>query len=144
MTSISPWTVVLAFLSMHFVTGLSISLVFQSAHITPNVSFPLPDSNGNLDSERLVHQLETTCNFAPKSPLLSWMVGGLTNQIEHHLFPNISHVHYRKIAPIIKQTAKEFGLPYYSNGSFISAIIKHFIMLRELGLMELQPIPSNQ
>lgn len=140
---ISLWTVILAYLAMHFITGLSISLVFQTAHVTPNASFPLPDNDGNLESERLAHQLETTCNFAPKSPLLSWLVGGLTNQIEHHLFPNISHVHYRKIAPIVKQTAQEFGLPYYSNGSFVSAVHKHFKMLRDLGRMELQPIPTN-
>ena len=144
LTPVSPWLVVLAFLAMHFVTGLSISLVFQTAHVTPNASFPLPDEEGNLDSARLVHQLQTTSNFAPKSPLLSWMVGGLTNQIEHHLFPNISHVHYRNIAPIVKQTAEEFGLPYYTNGSFITAIFKHFKMLRDLGRTELEAIPTNQ
>lgn len=142
--AISPWIMILAYLAMHFVTGLSISLVFQTAHITPNASFPLPNSEGELESERLAHQLETTCNFADKSPLLSWLVGGLTNQIEHHLFPNISHIHYRKIAPIVKQTALEFGLPYYSNGSFVSAVIKHFKMLRDLGRMELQAIPTDQ
>ncbi|RPD96211.1 acyl-CoA desaturase [Aureibaculum marinum] len=144
LTPFSPWLVVVAFLAMHFVTGLSISLVFQTAHVTPDASFPLPDKDGNLDSARLVHQLQTTSNFASKSPVLSWMVGGLTNQIEHHLFPNISHVHYRKIAPIVKQTAEEFGLPYYTNGSFITAIFKHFKMLRDLGRMELEPIPINQ
>lgn len=144
LTAISPWLVVLAFLAMHFVTGLSITLVFQTAHVTPNASFPLPDTHGNLESERLAHQLETTCNFAPKSAWLSWMVGGLTHQIEHHLFPNISHIHYRNIAPIVKRTAEEFGLPYHSNGSFASAIFKHFKMLRDLGQMELRTIPTHQ
>ncbi|PXX26350.1 acyl-CoA desaturase [Arenibacter sp. ARW7G5Y1] len=143
LTSISPWVIILGFLAMHFVTGLCITLVFQTAHIMPNASFPLPDNNGNLESERLAHQLETTCNYAPNSALLSWLVGGLTNQIEHHLFPNISHIHYRKIAPIVQRTAEEFGLPYHSNGSFASAIFEHFKMLRDLGRMELQPIPSH-
>ncbi len=141
---VSTWVILLAYLTMHFVTGLSITLVFQSAHLTPNASFPLPDENGKLESERLAHQLETTCNFSQKSPMLSWLVGGLTHQIEHHLFPNISHVHYRKIAPIVKQTALEYGLPYYTNGSFFSAIHKHFQMLRDLGRMELQAIPPNK
>lgn len=141
---VAAGVIILAYLAMHFVTGLSISLVFQTAHVTPNASFPLPDPEGKLESDRLAHQLETTCNFAPKSPLLSWMIGGLTNQIEHHLFPNISHIHYRNIAPIVQQTATEFGLPYYSNGSFISAVFKHFKMLRDLGRMELQPIPATQ
>ncbi|WP_289999964.1 fatty acid desaturase family protein [Algoriphagus sediminis] len=139
---ISAWIIVLAFLAMHFITGLTISLVFQSAHVTSNASFPLPDKEGNLESERLAHQLETTCNFAQMNPFLSWMVGGLTNQIEHHLFPNISHVHYRKIAPIVKKTAQEYGLPYHTNGSFISAVFSHFKMLRDLGRVEVQPVKS--
>lgn len=138
----APWVVLLAFLAKHFVTGLSITLVFQTAHVAPEAAFPLPDEYGNLDTERLAHQLETTCNFSPKSSWLSWLIGGLTHQIEHHLFPNISHVHYRNLAPIVKQTAEEFGLPYHSNGSLVSAIFKHFKMLRDLGRMELQPIES--
>lgn len=142
LTAFSPWTIVLAFLAMHFVTGLSISLVFQLAHVAPNAAFPLPDEHGKVSSERMAHQLETTCNFAPKSPVFSWLVGGLTHQVEHHLFPNISHIHYRKIAPIVKQTAEEYGLPYHSNGSFVSAIGKHYQMLRRLGRMEGQVNPT--
>ncbi len=138
LSPISAWIILLAFLAMHFVTGLSITLVFQSAHVTPNASFPLPDMEGNLESERLAHQLETTCNFSQKSPMTAWLLGGLTNQIEHHLFPNISHVHYSKIAPIVRKTALEYGLPYHSNGSFFSAILSHFKMLRDLGKMELK------
>ena len=139
-TSLSPVWVLLAFLAMHFITGLCITLVFQCAHVTPSASFPLPNEEGQLESDHLAHQLKTTSNFGTKSPLLSWMVGGLTNQIEHHLFPNISHVHYRKIAPIVRQTALEYGLPYYNNGSFGSAIMKHFKMLKDLGQMQLEPI----
>lgn len=143
MTAFAPWMVVLAFLAMHFVTGLSISLVFQTAHVSPDAAFPLPDENGNLDSGRLAHQLETTCNFAQKSVVLSWLIGGLTHQIEHHIFPNISHVHYRKIALIVKRTAEEFGLPYHTNGSFITAVIKHFQMLRDLGRMDMIPVENH-
>ncbi|WP_316933203.1 fatty acid desaturase family protein [Maribacter thermophilus] len=143
LTAFAPWTVVLAFLAMHFVTGLSISLVFQTAHVSPDAAFPLPDENGNLDSGRLAHQLETTCNFAQKSVVLSWLIGGLTHQIEHHLFPNISHVHYRKIAPIVKRTAEEFGLPYHTNGSFLTAVIKHFQMLKDLGRTDIIPVQST-
>lgn len=140
MSGFAAGVVILAFFAMHFVTGLIISLVFQSAHVVSEASFPLPNENGTIENERLVHQLATTCNFSPNSKILSWLVGGLTNQIEHHLFPNISHVHYKKIAPIVEQTSKEFGLPYLSNGNFLTAIYKHFKMLYQLGRMELQPI----
>jgi len=132
----SSLTIVLAFLTMQFVTGLSISIVFQTAHVMPNAEFPSPNDEGKIENERMVHQLLTTCNFSQKTGFLFWTLGGLTNQIEHHLFPHISHVHYRNLAPIVKRTAEEFGLPYNTNGSFISAVIKHFKMLKVLGTME--------
>lgn len=135
-TSIPPLTLVLAFLSMQFVTGLLISIVFQAAHVMPNAEFPLPNEEGKMENERFEHQLITTCNFSQKGSFLFWILGGLTNQIEHHLFPQISHIHYRKIAPIVKQTALEYGLPYHSNGSFFRAIILHFKTLKMLGSME--------
>ncbi|MCH2235034.1 MAG: acyl-CoA desaturase [Crocinitomicaceae bacterium] len=132
------WAIVCAFLTMQFVTGFAISIVFQSAHVMPDVEFPTPNAEGKIDNERMVHQLLTTANFAQKSKLLYWYLGGLTNQIEHHLFPNISHIHYKKIAPIVKKTAEEFGLPYVSNGSFFNAVGKHFGMLKKLGRMEVK------
>lgn len=135
-TSISPVVLVLAFLTMLFVTGLSISIVFQVAHVMPNTEYPLPDSQGAMENERLTHQLLTTCNFSQQSGFMFWFLGGLTNQIEHHLFPNISHIHYRKIAPIVKKTAEEFGLPYNANGSFLKAVRMHFKMLKQLGSAE--------
>jgi linoleoyl-CoA desaturase len=73
--------------------------------------------------------------------LLSWFVGGLNYQVEHHLFPNICHVHYKSIAPIIKETAKEFNLPYHSQPTFISAIVSHAKLLRELGK---EPVKVNE
>ncbi|WP_114788850.1 acyl-CoA desaturase [Niabella yanshanensis] len=139
LTSLAPWIVILAFLSMHFVTGLCISIVFQTAHVMPDTSYPLPDGAGKLEHERLVHQLTTTCNFAPRSKWFSWLIGGLNFQIEHHLFPHISHVHYRHLAPIVKKTTEEFGIPYYSYSTFFSAIKSHGIMLRQLGSMPCKP-----
>ncbi len=135
LTSFAPWIVIVAFLSMHFVTGFCISIVFQTAHVMPDTSFPLPDYAGKLENERLVHQLATTCNFAPRSRLFSWLIGGLNFQIEHHLFPHISHVHYRRLAPIVKKTTEEFGIPYYSYPTFFSALQGHSTMLRKLGSM---------
>lgn len=142
MTEFTTGQVLLAFLTMHIVTGSIISMVFQSAHISPEAAFPLPDEHGSLESALLVHQMETTCNFAPRSRLLFWLVGGLTHQIEHHLFPHISHIHYRKLAPIVKQTADEFGLPYHCHGSFASAVVKHYQMLRHLGQVDHAPDSS--
>ena len=137
MVSLSPWIVILAFLSMHFVTGLCISMVFQTAHVMPSIEFPLPDENGMIASDWSTHQLATTCNYSPRSKLFSWLIGGLNYQIEHHLFPNICHVHYKKLSRIVADTAKEYGIPYNSRKTFISAIGDHIKMLRQLGKMEL-------
>jgi linoleoyl-CoA desaturase len=139
-SSASGLTIVLAFLTMQFVTGISISLVFQAAHVMPGNEFPVPNQDGEVDNDRMAHQLVTTSNFAQKSRFLFWSLGGLTNQIEHHLFPHISHIHYKKIAPIVKQTAIEYGLPYNTTGSFFATIKSHFKMLKVLGSIEVSPL----
>lgn len=129
----AAWIVILAFLAMHMITGLLISCIFQVAHIIPDTDFPVADDKGNIANEWFIHQLTTTSNFAPKSRLFSWLIGGLNYQIEHHLFPNICHVHYRKISRIVSQTATEFDLPYHSKDSFLEALLAHIKMLYRLG-----------
>lgn len=126
------WTV-LGFLLMHFVGGLVLASIFQTAHVVPTSEYPLPDENGEMDNNWAAHQLYTTCNFAPKNRVFTWLVGGLNHQVEHHLFPNISHVHYRKIADIVQKKANEFGMPYHVNKSFIGAVGQHVRMLKLLG-----------
>ncbi|GAB3223677.1 fatty acid desaturase family protein [Algoriphagus aestuariicola] len=133
MVPLPAWIIVLAFLSMHFVTGICISMVFQTAHIVSETSFPLPEPNGKVSEDWAVHQLATTSNYAPKSNWLSWMIGGLNFQVEHHLFPNICHVHYRSLSKIVSQTAKEYNLPYYVKKSFGGALLSHIKMLQRLG-----------
>ena len=126
------WGVLLGILLMHFVAGVLLSVVFQLAHVVPNAAFPAVQEN-KVESNWAVHQMNTTANFAPRNRILSWYVGGLNYQIEHHLFPNVSHIHYRKISGIVKNTAAEFGIPYYSEPTFFSAILSHARMLKQLG-----------
>lgn len=128
------WEVLIGFGIMHFTCGLILALIFQPAHVVEETEFLEPkDTNNAVEDDWASHQLKTTANFAPKSFLFSWFVGGLNFQIEHHLFPNICHVHYKKIAPIIKQTAKEFNLPYHSQPTFLGAVISHAKLLYSLG-----------
>ncbi len=137
MTSFPVWMVIVAFLTMHFITGLSISLVFQTAHVMPETQFPLPNENNCIENDRIIHQMATTSNFSPRSRVFSWFIGGLNHQVEHHLFPNICHIHYRKISKIIKQTAEEYNIPYLYKKTFVGAIWSHLKMLRYLGKVEL-------
>ena len=118
---------------MHFVAGFILAIVFQPAHVMPEAEFPMPDHTGKLDNNWAVHQMLTTTNFAPKNWLLSWYVGGLNFQIEHHLFPNICHVHYKNLSKIVKKTAEEFNVPYNVQPTFRRAIIEHGKLLRDFG-----------
>ncbi len=131
--SIPWWATILAFITMQTICGLLLTTIFQLAHIMPTSNFPLPDNQGNIENSWAIHQLHTTTNFAPNNRLLSWYIGGLNYQIEHHLFPNICHIHYKKISAIVKKTAQEHGMPYYSEPTFIKAIKSHFKMLKTLG-----------
>jgi linoleoyl-CoA desaturase len=131
--SISWYWVLAGFLIMHLTGGLILSTIFQTAHVVPSSKYPFPSTNGDLEYNWAEHQLYTTSDFATNSLIFSWLIGGLNFQIEHHLFPNISHIHYRKINSIVKQLAEKNNLPYYCNRSFISAIYQHIKMLKLLG-----------
>lgn len=128
------WKILVGFAIMHFTCGLMLALIFQPAHVIEETDFPTPDGQSHqMADDWASHQMKTTANFAPKAWLLSWFVGGLNYQVEHHLFPTICHVHYKKIAPIVMETAKEFNLPYHSKKTFLEALTSHAKMLYDLG-----------
>jgi linoleoyl-CoA desaturase len=129
----SWWLILLGFIVMHAVAGIFMSTVFQMAHIVEVAGQPLPDEQGIIANEWMVHELQTTANFARNSRFFGWMIGGLNYQIEHHLFPSVCHIHYRHLSPIVERTAKEFGLPYHVNRTFFGAIGSHVRLLKKLG-----------
>lgn len=133
LTDFSWWQVLLGFFIMHWVAGCILSTVFQMAHVVEGAEQPMPDAGGMIHHDWAVHELMTTSDFGRSNLFLNWYVGGLNFQIEHHLFPNISHVHYRKIAPIVERTAREFGINYNLKPSFASAFQSHVRRLKELG-----------
>ncbi|CAN5160066.1 acyl-CoA desaturase [soil metagenome] len=125
---------VMGFLLVTMVTGLIISMVFQLAHTVEHTHFPMPsEDNGKIENDWAIHQINTTANFATHNKLISWLVGGLNFQIEHHLFPKISHVHYPAISKIIKQTCNEYGIEYIEYPKMRHAIASHFNYLKKVG-----------
>ncbi|MBK6267391.1 acyl-CoA desaturase [Marivirga sp. S37H4] len=132
-TGIIWWQVLLGFLLMQFISGLILALVFQPAHVIEATNFYKADENGSMENNWAIHQFQTTSNFANSSAWFSWIVGGLNHQIEHHVFPNICHIHYRDIAPIVKKTAEKYNVPYHHHKSFGSALKSHFTLLNKLG-----------
>lgn len=121
------------FLIMHFIAGLVLTTIFQLAHTVDGTTYPRPDENNTVENNWAIHQMNTTVNFSRKSKLISWYVGGLNFQVEHHLFPLICHVHYPEVAEIVKATAEEYGVPYLENLTFNDAMKAHMVALRKLG-----------
>jgi linoleoyl-CoA desaturase len=133
------WQFVIGFLAMQLTAGLILGVVFQLAHVVEETTHPLPDSQGLMEHSWIVHEMETTSDFATGNRLLSWYVGGLNHQIEHHLFPKVCHVHYRRISGIVREVAAKYQIRYNHHDTLSQAIGSHFSMLRKLAKADAQP-----
>lgn len=124
----------LFFMSMHLVLGFTLAIVFQLAHVVENTDFEVAKVDPKIiENEWAIYQVRTTANFAVENKIISWFVGGLNFQIEHHLFPRVSHVHYPKLSKIVKNTCAKFNLPYNEFPTMSAAIVSHFRMMKVLG-----------
>ena len=131
----SPGVVLFYYGVAGLVTGTVLSLVFQMAHCVEEATFPLPrEDTGRIEHAWAVHQAETTVDFARRSRVVAWLVGGLNFQIEHHLFPRISHVNYPAISRLVQETCRDFGIKYAEHRSFRAGIASHFRWLRRMGM----------
>ena len=133
LTDFKWWQILIGFFIMHWITGCILSTIFQMAHVVEGTEQPIPNEKGVIENDWAIHQLNTTSDFGRNNLFLNWYIGGLNFQIEHHLFPNICHIHYRKISPIVEQTANEFGLVYNLKPTFLNAFASHIRRLKELG-----------
>jgi len=131
--SVSWWVPIVGYLILHMISGVTSAIVFQLAHLVEGVEFVGVDQKGGLPYDWALHEMSTTANFATKSRLVTFLVGGLNFQVEHHLFPEICHVHYFWIADIVRRTAEDFNFPYKENLTFSDAVVSHFRTLKKLG-----------
>ncbi|MBS1512297.1 MAG: acyl-CoA desaturase [Bacteroidetes bacterium] len=122
----------LGFLMITMTAGLILSIVFQLAHTVEETTFPV-ETGGKIENEWAIHQVQTTANFATRNKLISWLIGGLNFQIEHHLFPKISHVHYPAISKIIKEVCQEYGIRYIEFRKMRHALVSHTMHLKRMG-----------
>lgn len=125
------WQVLVAYFSISLIVGFVFSVVFQLAHmISETDHFAASES---IPREWAVHQLQTTANFARSNKILTWYFGGLNHQVEHHLFTEICHIHYAKIAAIVEQTSVEAGVRYTAHKTFFAALKSHYLFLKHMG-----------
>jgi linoleoyl-CoA desaturase len=130
---ITWWQLLIGFLSLHLTAGLILGIIFQLAHVVEETTHPIPDEQNMIDNHWAIHEMFTTNNFARKNKVLSWYIGGLNYQIEHHLFPKVCSIHYPKISPIVEEIANEFGIPYNCHDTFGEAVASHYRTLKKFG-----------
>ena len=122
------------------VTGWLLAFMFQVAHVSEDVEFFHKDKKTNgIERSWAVSQVETTVDFSHDSWFGTHFSGGLNYQTVHHLFPGVCHCHYPKLAPIILETCKEFGIKYNVYSTFWEALQGHFRHLQKIGSVK---IPS--
>jgi len=128
------WVICLFYLLTSWTIGLISSVIFQLAHCVEEADFPEPHPQSlQMKNEWMIHQIETTINFARKNHLLNWYIGGLNFQIEHHLFPRISHIHYPALSKIVENTCREFGIGYFAHPNFLGCLKSHYLFLQKMG-----------
>lgn len=133
------WQVLVFHLIAIFALGVTLSIVFQLAHCVEEAGFPSASSaaDNRMPSDVASHQVETTVDFARKSALLTWFLGGLNFQVEHHLFPKVCHLHYPALSRIVEEVAAQNGVRYRTNVTLAGAVASHFRLLLKLG----RPLP---
>lgn len=129
------------FFSLHIGLGFTLAIVFQLAHVVEETTFEFAptDEVTRIENEWAIHQVKTTSDFSPDNKVISWLLGGLNYQVEHHLFPRVSHIHYPALSKIVKQQCDAFNLPYNCIPSLGAAINSHFRLIKLLGK---KPVPS--
>lgn len=130
------WIVLAVYVGTMFVLGVVLAVIFQLAHSVQEAGHPEYRDSARLGTEWARHQVETTVDFARGNTLLSWYIGGLNYQVEHHLFPRVAHVHYPAIAQIVEKTSADFGVRYAAHRTFGAALRSHYRFLREMGRPE--------
>jgi linoleoyl-CoA desaturase len=128
------WLTVISFYVLtNLINGAVLSTVFQLAHCVGEAEFPMPDETNTMDEHWAVHQVQTTVNFARNNWMLSWLLGGLNFQVEHHLFHKICHVHYPALSKVVEQTCRDFEIQYNEHKTFWKGVVSHFRWLRQMG-----------
>jgi linoleoyl-CoA desaturase len=127
----SLWLPMFCYFLGFSIMGFFMVVIFQLAHVT-GVQV-MPHSQEELGGDWIRQQVSTTANFAIKNRVLSLCVGGLNFQIEHHLFPAMSHLNYPLIQPLVENFCSQNKIPYFKYPTVFAAIRAHQRHLISLG-----------
>ena len=124
---------IIGFVTMHLVGGTILGVIFQLAHVVEPTRHLSSSQATSIRSSWMEHQMRATNDFARDNKILSWYLGGINYQVEHHLFPKVCHVHYREISPLIQSVAARYGIPYNSYPTLWEALRSHYQTLKRFG-----------
>ena len=144
LTTFPWWIVVLGFVAIHILPGLTFALIFQSNHVFEGTTYPVPNDEGDIENCFAIHTLETTLDFARKNKLATWLMGGINVHVIHHMFPGYCHIHSASLAKILIKTCKDFDLKYMEAPTFGKAVSIHIKMLKHLSNPEAKVASYNE
>ena len=127
------WQVVVGFVGVTCVLSLVMAVVFQLAHCVEEASFATVDDFAGEARSWAEHEVESTADFCPRNRFLTWSLGGLNYQIEHHLFPRIPHTLYPDIAPIVRAACARHQVKYAVAPRLRDALGSHLRHLKAMG-----------
>lgn len=130
---ITWWQLAIGFLILHFTAGIILGIIFQLAHVVEGTEHPTENEEGNIENTWMIHQMETTSDFAHENKFLCWYIGGLNYQIEHHLFPKVCSIHYPEISSIVRSVASKHDIPYNYQETLGVAVKSHYNTLKKFG-----------
>jgi linoleoyl-CoA desaturase len=124
------WALVACWGIAIFVLGNVLAGVFQLAHCVDEADFI---GTRGTQGDWAEHQIATTVDFAPANGLLAWYLGGLNFQVEHHLFPQVCHLHYPALSKIVEETCRTHRVRYRCEPTLGSALAANLRWLRRMG-----------
>ncbi len=134
------WVVAVGATTVLAITGVILGVVFQLAHAVTEAAFC--EAADRPEGGWHEWQVRTSVDFCHgggvADRLLTWYIGGLNYQTEHHLFPRLPHTVYPVIAPVVAEACAAHSIPYHVQPSLRLALRSHYRHVRELG----RPLPS--
>ncbi len=126
------WHIAIGAFVISFVNSIIYVSLFIGTHHCEGIQYPTADERGVMPHGWAYHQVVTALDWLPLSKLANFLAGGSNTHVAHHLFPNISHIHYVQITKIIQEEAERFGIPY-NESSFLGMIASHYRHLKKMG-----------
>ena len=92
--------------------GVAMFVSFAPTHLPAEAALLAPEARGE---DFIWLQTSTAVNFRA-GQFGALFLSGLQYQIEHHLFPEVSHVHYPALSHRVKDFCERHGYPYRTMG----------------------------